>query len=544
MVLEISLNWESGLDHARFPVLLKRSFHHETMGRPGMEPMSPSFRSSLAGLAQSRGTRTMQGLLGRMIQAMATAAMLLGAAEAGQHHRGPTQPSSTDNCRSRMIWCLSLKTSREGPVLAGTGEKSRLSDTNRPWTSKRLTNGRHEPLPRILPVFRARQQRHSEVALTIEPGWSCCRDSQSRPVAPRMGSGTKPSPPEAPEGTGPRPGTQDSQVREALGRATQRFFSDEQAGPSHSSFGAPSMVTQFRGAEVFGVDWFEAVKLVHRCRSAPGFDIHSKALTSCKLSSLSGTSIALELDDGLYTDYRSHKKLSFSLNNEVNNSIAFPTGESSTDNVRPADRAVGAAPSTIPGGGTTSSPGHPGDSKPESKSPKRTKVSGHWQNDAVLVSGLIVAVMLALAILMARSRTGGRNVIDQTLSDAMASGQVANPTGPPLSAGSVTSLAATDGSHQIALDRDLLASPEGLVIGKTLEMCHVEIREPGVSRRHVRMRLARSSLWIEDLNSSTGTEIDGTVLEPFMPVQVSPEQVLRIGLRSYELRAGNLGESS
>lgn len=542
MVLAIGLNWESGLDHARFPALLKRSFHHETMGRPGMEPMSPAFRSSLAGLAQSHRTRTMQGLLGRMIQALATAAMLLGAAEAGLHHRGPTQPSSTDNCRSRMIWCLPLKTSGEGPVLAGTGKKSCLSDTNRPWTSKRLINGRHEPLPRISPVFRARQQRHSEVALTIEPGWSCCRDSQSRPIAPRMDSGTKPSPPEAPERTGPRPSAQDSQVREALRPATQRFFSDEQVSPSRSSFGAPSMVTQFRGAEVFGVDWVEAVKLVHRCQSAPGFDIQSKVLTSCKLSSLSGTSIAL--DDRLYTDYRPHKQFSFSLNNEVNDSISFPTGESLTDNVRPADRAVGVAPSTIAGGGTTSSPGHPGDSKPESKSPKRTEASGHWQNDAVLVSGLIVAVMLALATLMARSRTGGRNLIDQTLSDAMASGQVANPTGPPLSAGSATSLAATDGSHQIALNRDLLASPEGLVIGKTLEMCHVGIREPGVARRHVRMRLARSSLWIEDLNSSTGTEIDGTVLEPFMPVQVSPEQVLRIGLRSYKLRAGDLDESS
>ena len=86
-----------------------------------------------------------------------------------------------------------------------------------------------------------------------------------------------------------------------------------------------------------------------------------------------------------------------------------------------------------------------------------------------------------------------------------------------------------DGSEPILLDRDLLASSEGLVIGRARELCHVEIREPGVSRRHLRVRLRNGRIWIEDMNTTRRTRLDRRDLSPFNATMMKSGQVVRIG---------------
>ena len=92
----------------------------------------------------------------------------------------------------------------------------------------------------------------------------------------------------------------------------------------------------------------------------------------------------------------------------------------------------------------------------------------------------------------------------------------------------VGTLTPWDGSSPIPLTLDLLISIEGLVIGRAMELCHVEIRDPQVSRRHLRLRLVREAIWVEDLNSTGGTEVDAKRMVPFKAVRLHSGQSVRI----------------
>ena len=100
-----------------------------------------------------------------------------------------------------------------------------------------------------------------------------------------------------------------------------------------------------------------------------------------------------------------------------------------------------------------------------------------------------------------------------------------------------------DGSKPIPLPLDHLRSPMGLVIGRASELCDVRISDIDVSRRHLRCRLDAGTVWIEDLNSKNGTEIDGEQVETFTPTEVSQGQIIRIGKHSYALSIDDRGHS-
>ena len=51
----------------------------------------------------------------------------------------------------------------------------------------------------------------------------------------------------------------------------------------------------------------------------------------------------------------------------------------------------------------------------------------------------------------------------------------------------------------------------------------------------MRCRLDEGTVWIEDLNSTNGTEVDGERVKTFAPIEVSHGQFVRIGKRSYAL---------
>ena len=116
----------------------------------------------------------------------------------------------------------------------------------------------------------------------------------------------------------------------------------------------------------------------------------------------------------------------------------------------------------------------------------------------------------------------------------------AGPVPPPAAvvpARAVGTLIPLDGSEPIPLRRDLLTSAEGLVIGRARELCHVEIRHPQVSRRHLRLRLVDGAIWVEDLNSTRGTEVDANRPEPFKAVRLHSGQLVRIAAFPYQFKS-------
>ncbi len=70
-------------------------------------------------------------------------------------------------------------------------------------------------------------------------------------------------------------------------------------------------------------------------------------------------------------------------------------------------------------------------------------------------------------------------------------------------------------SASIALDDSLLASREGLVIGRSAKLNHVILDDSRVSRRHARLRKEGHLIVLEDLNSTHGTAVNGKKLQPF-----------------------------
>ena len=123
---------------------------------------------------------------------------------------------------------------------------------------------------------------------------------------------------------------------------------------------------------------------------------------------------------------------------------------------------------------------------------------------------------------------------------ALGEGNRAGPVPPPAAvvpARAVGTLIPLDGSEPIPLRRDLLTSAEGLVIGRARELCHVEMRHPQVSRRHLRLRLVDGAIWVEDLNSTRGTEVDEKRLEPFKAVRLHSGQLVRIAAFPYQFKS-------
>jgi FHA domain len=69
----------------------------------------------------------------------------------------------------------------------------------------------------------------------------------------------------------------------------------------------------------------------------------------------------------------------------------------------------------------------------------------------------------------------------------------------------------------------------GMTIGRHPGLCDRVIDDPGISRRHLRVGMTEGRLFAEDLNSLNGTVLDGEEIPPFLPVPLSPDQVLILG---------------
>ena len=111
----------------------------------------------------------------------------------------------------------------------------------------------------------------------------------------------------------------------------------------------------------------------------------------------------------------------------------------------------------------------------------------------------------------------------------------ASPPAPPRQ-DMLGALQPESGSPPIPLPRARLSSPEGLVIGRDGGLCHVEIQDPVVSRRHLRVRVTHGAITVEDLNSLRGTQVDSIALKPFEPRPLTAGQALAIAGLRYRMR--------
>ena len=98
-----------------------------------------------------------------------------------------------------------------------------------------------------------------------------------------------------------------------------------------------------------------------------------------------------------------------------------------------------------------------------------------------------------------------------------------------------TYLISADRNQKIPLNRDYLASGEGLVVGRASEMVHIQLMDGSVSRRHLRLRYQGSKITVEDLNSKRGTTLDGVKLRPFVAVEAIDSQLIGIADFTYKL---------
>lgn len=69
----------------------------------------------------------------------------------------------------------------------------------------------------------------------------------------------------------------------------------------------------------------------------------------------------------------------------------------------------------------------------------------------------------------------------------------------------------------------------GLSIGRHPALCERVLADASVSRRHFRIGTADGKLFVEDLNSLNGTDLDGQRIEPFQPAPLAIGARIRAG---------------
>lgn len=77
---------------------------------------------------------------------------------------------------------------------------------------------------------------------------------------------------------------------------------------------------------------------------------------------------------------------------------------------------------------------------------------------------------------------------------------------------------------------ELMKRAEGVLVGRDSEHCDVVLANESVSRRHARLSIGlNNTLQIEDVGSTNGTSVDGTLIRPGMSQPLEPGSTLTLG---------------
>ena len=112
-----------------------------------------------------------------------------------------------------------------------------------------------------------------------------------------------------------------------------------------------------------------------------------------------------------------------------------------------------------------------------------------------------------------------------------ASGPASTPVRAPSAGAPVLVLAAAPGATGEILVRDtgLERAAGGFVVGTHAPLVDGVVAHPTVSRRHARVMCDGPRFYIEDLNSSNGTRVNGATLDPFAPRAIAPGDRVQLG---------------
>lgn len=148
-------------------------------------------------------------------------------------------------------------------------------------------------------------------------------------------------------------------------------------------------------------------------------------------------------------------------------------------------------------------------------------VQRFWVVSALLLLGVAAAVILALR----------RPQILQVVGDYGRQLSAIVGLSPGSGRGIAISGFASDGKPLSAKlsGRQFAQQGSGLVLGRHPALVDAVLADAQISRRHLRVRRTGDGFEVEDLNSSSGTAVNGQELEPFRPHTVSAGDRIRIG---------------
>ncbi len=92
----------------------------------------------------------------------------------------------------------------------------------------------------------------------------------------------------------------------------------------------------------------------------------------------------------------------------------------------------------------------------------------------------------------------------------------------------------------LELDAQRFARQNGrLIVGRSTELAHVCLDDRNISNRHAAVRVKGSQLYIEDLESSNGTRVNGKRLEPYTDTPISVGDTISLGSLHFKLRSAD-----
>jgi class 3 adenylate cyclase len=83
-------------------------------------------------------------------------------------------------------------------------------------------------------------------------------------------------------------------------------------------------------------------------------------------------------------------------------------------------------------------------------------------------------------------------------------------------------------AFEVSMEK-LVGQSQGMCIGRAADQCELVVPHPTVSRRHARLSVAGEALQVEDLGSTNGTAVNGTILKAGAPTALQAGSKLRLG---------------
>ena len=80
----------------------------------------------------------------------------------------------------------------------------------------------------------------------------------------------------------------------------------------------------------------------------------------------------------------------------------------------------------------------------------------------------------------------------------------------------------------ISLSTPTLMLSDGIVIGRSSQFCHEALPDKHLSSRHARFSIRDNKLFVEDLNTTNGTNVNGVKIKPFKPVSLEAGNEIKL----------------